>query len=177
MPPPRPIPPPPPPLSPLTGAQAVRLPAWPLPPYRYVPGLSPHPFRHPDGHMFTDGRPPKEDPAQVPRLWLRGLDLYDQRFYWEAHEAWEACWHHTPPGPWRLAQQALIQGAAAVLKRHLGHSAAAQRLHQAAQERFAQAIALQGDPVLKGVDLEGTRAELRAALEDDQRWPRIISAP
>ena len=172
MPPPRPIPPPLPPLPPL------RRPALPLPPYRYVPGLSPHPFRHPEGHMFIGGAPPPTDPTQREELWLRGLDLFDHRFYWEAHEAWEGCWHHTPPGPLRTLQQALIQAAAALLKQHLGHHGAAQRLHAAAQGRL-EAVIQQAGPILAGLDLQATRAALAAAAvaeeETAARWPRTVA--
>ena len=126
--------------------------------------------------MYRDGAPPPEpepsDHDGLRRLWLRGLDLYDHRYYWEAHEAWEACWHHTPPGPRRLLQQGLIQGAAAVLKRHLGHQRAMQRLQQAAADKLAAV----GVPTLDGVDVAATRAALLGALARTDGWPRIVDA-
>ncbi len=72
------------------------LPDEPLPPYTYVPGRSPHPVSDPEGHQFG-ARPPM--PALlVPERWhesrayLRGIDLFNCAYYWEAHEAWEGLW-------------------------------------------------------------------------------------
>ena len=50
-------------------------------------------------------------------------DLFDHRYLWEAHEVWEAVWKDTPKGPEREHLQGLIQAAAYLLKRHMGHSA------------------------------------------------------
>src|SRR5207249_5173379 len=69
----------------------------PLPPYTHVPGRTPHPVSDPRGHSF--GHAP--EPSAVPdpddwrgcRAYLRGLDLFNHGFYWEAHEVWEGLWH------------------------------------------------------------------------------------
>jgi hypothetical protein len=74
------------------------VPGEPLPPYAYVPrrGL-PHPTTDPAGHSF--GRRHAPTPALDPEHWqasqpyLRGFDLLNSRFFWEAHEAWEPLWH------------------------------------------------------------------------------------
>ncbi|MCB9760906.1 MAG: DUF309 domain-containing protein [Alphaproteobacteria bacterium] len=161
---PTPIPPPipPPPL---------RLPDWPLPPYRYVPGLNPHPFRHPGGHGYTDGSAPVEapwtpGPWTADRLYLRGLDLFDHRYWWEAHEVWEAIWHQVPRDePFAALLQGLIQASAALLKRHLGHPGAAALLVTASVARLERA------PADRGVD---PRA-LAAALLDGQPFPTLLS--
>jgi uncharacterized protein len=69
----------------------------PLPPYTHVPGRTPHPVSDPHGHSF--GHAPPRPAAPDPDDWrgcadyLRGLDLFNRGFYWEAHEAWEALWH------------------------------------------------------------------------------------
>lgn len=150
------------------------VPDWPLPPYRYVPGLGPHPFRSAAGHLYTDGRAPAEqpwDPAQpwrTDRRWLRGIDLYNQRYLWEAHEAWEALWHHAPRGSAEASLlQGLIQAAAGLLKRHMGEPAAAERLLVQATRRLEEAERLAG-PHLRGIGLSG----LRAALTQPG-WPII----
>ncbi len=93
-----------------------------LPPYRHVPGLTPHPRRHPLGHQFgtTERTAPPFSPEQWPRAndYLYGVDLYNFAFFWEAHEAWERVWKTTPPGSMaRLFLHGLIQIAAALLKR------------------------------------------------------------
>ena len=73
------------------------LPEEPLPPYSFVPGKVPHPVSDPAGHLY--GKPP-ERPAPIDpenwresRAYLRGLDLFNHGFFWEAHEVWEGLWH------------------------------------------------------------------------------------
>lgn len=71
-------------------------PSDPLPPYSYVPGRQLHPVSDPRGHSFGKEPPPAEvpDPRQ-PRSsqpYLRGIDLFNHGYYWEAHEAWESLW-------------------------------------------------------------------------------------
>lgn len=124
----RPIPPPKNPLP-------LRLPDWPLPPYRYLPGLNPHPFRSPQGHMYTDGSAPVPSPWTPDTPWredqayLRGLDLFDQRFYWESHEVWEGIWHQVPKdSSFSLLLQALIQSGAYTIKIHSERPSAAEKL-------------------------------------------------
>ena len=73
------------------------LPGELMPAYSYVPGKFPHPIRDPQGHSF--GEVPDEVVHLNPRRWqecrayLRGIDLFNHGFYWEAHESWEAVWH------------------------------------------------------------------------------------
>ncbi|MFT4977504.1 MAG: hypothetical protein ACI8S6_003409 [Myxococcota bacterium] len=157
----------PPPMEPLARRTALDLPQ-----YRYVPGLNPHPFRHHDGHSYTDGSAPPEDPEQLPMMWLYGCDLFDHRFYWEAHEAWEACWHHAPPGPRRELLQGLIQAAAAILKRHMGHERAAARLLAAAAVRL-QAAAAQSGGRLDGLDIAATQAAVADSFAAGD-WPLLV---
>src|SRR6516165_5519584 len=68
----------------------------PLPPYTFVPGRTPHPVSDPAGHSFgaKPERPAAPDPARWRecRAYLRGLDLFNHGYYWEAHEAWEGLW-------------------------------------------------------------------------------------
>ena len=60
-----------------------------LPPYTYVPGHAPHPVSHPDGHLRG---------FELPDAWSQadhfewGRRLFNNGFYWEAHEAWEHLW-------------------------------------------------------------------------------------
>jgi hypothetical protein len=73
------------------------LPDLPLPPYGYLPGCNPHPLRDPGGHM-RDAPPPVPGDADPSRwrdwpAYLRGVDLFNHGYYWEAHEAWEQAWH------------------------------------------------------------------------------------
>ena len=67
-----------------------------FPPYRYVPGLHPHPTNSPEGHSYGDED--EEHEKWNSELWqkneeyLFGIDLYNYHYYWEAHEAWEGLW-------------------------------------------------------------------------------------
>ena len=67
-----------------------------LPPYTFVPGRTPHPVRDPTGHLFghTPESPPPLDPVhwRESRAYLHGVDLFNCRYYWEAHEVWEGLW-------------------------------------------------------------------------------------
>jgi predicted metal-dependent hydrolase len=60
---------------------------------------------------------------------LYGIDLYNYAYWWECHEIFEGLWHaaghNTEQGNFF---QALIQFAAANLKRFLGNEQAAQKL-------------------------------------------------
>jgi hypothetical protein len=70
-------------------------PEIPFPAYTYVPGRAPHPASA-DGHLIGRDEPagaaitgvaPSNDLA-----WLRGVDLFNHGYYWEAHEVWEGTW-------------------------------------------------------------------------------------
>jgi len=74
----------------------VRYSSREFPPYRYVPGIHPHPTNSPEGHSYADED--EEHEAWSSDLWrdngdyLFGIDLYNYHYYWEAHEAWEGLW-------------------------------------------------------------------------------------
>jgi uncharacterized protein len=105
-------------------AALKRLSSLPLPEYRFVPGRHPHPTRSPDGHGVVAAT--ALDPREA---WLYGVDLFNTRYFWEAHEAWEKVWHAAPEGSrGREIVKGLIQIAAALLKLHLGNESAARRL-------------------------------------------------
>jgi hypothetical protein len=68
-----------------------------FPPYSFVPGYCPHPRSNPAGHSY--GKPEIKPQALEPLNWqnselyLYGIDLFNNGYYWEAHEAWESLWH------------------------------------------------------------------------------------
>ena len=108
-------------MSSLAAARPRLVPDAPLPPYTFVPGRAPHPVSDPAGHMH--GRPPERPPAPDPNRWqeseayLRGLDLFNHGYYWEAHEAWEELWHACGrTGPTADFLRGLIKLAAAGVK-------------------------------------------------------------
>jgi hypothetical protein len=145
-------------------------PELPLPPYRYLPGRAPHPFRHADGHhhfhpdplpdpLFDPARPWTED-----RRYRHGLDLYAAGFWWEAHELWEAIWRVVPrERPERELLQALIQSAACRVKWALGGLRAARHLRGRVRVRFERVRTACGS-TLWGIDLDAWEHELDALL-------------
>lgn len=132
----------------------------PFPPYRHLPGDTPHPTRDPGGHSYAN-RPEVPEPPEPPHwracgTYLYGIDLFNHGYYWEAHEAWEGLWHaRARRGPTAIFLKALIALAAAGLKIRLGnlrgtkaHAARAADLFHAT----AAAIRAQGTRYM-GLDL------------------------
>jgi hypothetical protein len=115
-----------------------------LPPYRYVPGVHAHPTAHEEGHSYARAEP---DPPYLPaERWaesieyLYGVDLFNRRFYWEAHEAWEAVWHTcNKSGTQGLFVQGLIQISAALLRWHMGTERGARKLHRDGRAKLERA--------------------------------------
>jgi hypothetical protein len=72
------------------------LPNEPFPDYAYVPGRFPHPTSDPAGHSYGIEPPiptnPEPERWQECRPYLRGIDLFNNGFFWEAHVAWESLW-------------------------------------------------------------------------------------
>lgn len=143
-----------------------------LPPYRHVPGLTPHPVRDPAGHSHGVAPGALElSPEALVEGWmdcepyLYGVDLFNRAYFWEAHEAWEEVWnavgHRTPPG--RLLQ-GMIQVSAALLKRHLEVPRGAVGNFRKAGAHFDAVEASLGPTVL-GLDLRAWRSKVAALLE------------
>ena len=108
----------------------------PFPPYRYIPGRTPHPRRHPLGHSHGQPEPTGQlfpaDRWGISDDYRYGVDLYNFAYWWESHEIFEAFWHASG----RDSEQgnffqALIQLAAANLKQTTNNEAAAHRLVRA----------------------------------------------
>lgn len=116
----------------------------PFPPYRHLPGTTPHPERHPDGHMrgvslpeavplTAAGWPRNED-------YLFGVDLFNAGYYWEAHTFWERLWAVEGIEPAvRDFLQGLVQIAAVCLKRRQGELSGAHKLLARARASFRRA--------------------------------------
>ena len=118
-----------------------KLPAVPLPSYRYVPGFNLHPSRLKHRHLGIakeSFHPQKNWQSDI--AWLYGLDLFNYRFYWESHEVWEEPWKMLPKQePYRLLLQGMIKASASILKRHMKHERPAKLLWSSAQIFFSQA--------------------------------------
>jgi hypothetical protein len=89
-----------------------------FPPYAFVPALWPHPHSDAGGHRFKVECPARLDAdwASTPAF-LRGIELFDRGYCWEAHEAWEGLWHAAGRrGPIADFLKALIQFAVVGVK-------------------------------------------------------------
>jgi len=140
-------------------------PQWPrycperaFPPYRHVPGVTPHPIRDPRGHSF--GHEDDDELVNLPENWrdvedyLYGVDLYNFAYWWEAHEAWEGLWNKTEDDC-RLFLQGLIQVSAALIKWHMRTLGGIRSLSTAGREKIRQVRHRLEDPrgVYMGIDL------------------------
>jgi predicted metal-dependent hydrolase len=85
--------------------------------------------------------------------YLRGVQLFNAGYYWEAHEAWESLWHaHGRRGPIATVLKGLIKLAAAGVKIREGRADGVRTLATRAAGHFAEA-AEEGSRRL-GLDLE-----------------------
>ena len=115
--------------------------------------------------------------AQDRKDFHRGIRLFNQSRFWEAHEAWEAVWLRHPEDG-RFFIQGLIQLAAAYhqLRRRIYRGFL---IHL---RRSRERLALFPDLFL-GIDVAGLRKEIRRALpptiskesEDSADYSRIVS--
>lgn len=123
--------------SPLMNLIPRYLPNVAFPPYTYVPGRTPHPISDPAGHMHGDEPEPADldvENWQTCTAYLRGIDLFNHGYYWEAHESWEALWHAAGrQGPIADFLKGLIKLAAAGVKSREGSATGQERhAHRAA---------------------------------------------
>ena len=116
--------------------------AYLFPSYRYIPGRHPHPFRHPQGHQLTHQSFCAAEGADWERqAFLFAADLFDHCFWWEAHELWGHCWLRAK-GQQKQCIQGLIQLSASLLKHHMGHIRARDRLFTRAKEKLHDSEAI-----------------------------------
>ena len=146
--------------------------AWPV--YAYRPGHDPHPTRDLEGH--SRGLPEDDSPAEPPARWLdsprylRGIDLFNHGYGWEAHEVWESMWHRPAEATQAQWLQALIQLAAASVQESIGHADGRTRLCHRALDHL-RCVHEAGHRVYMGLELEQHRHALRAYAEDPRQRP------
>lgn len=153
--------------------QIARYTAADFPPYRYLPGEAPHPVRDPNGHSY--GAQPETEPLDAERwsschTYLLAIDLFNHRYYWEAHEELERLWketgRRTESG---IFLQGLIQVAAALLKHSMGERGPASRLaaHGCAKLRTIKAVHI-------GINGPDFASAIEAALDESATGPVTI---
>lgn len=160
------------------------LPDETFPPYSYVPHKFPHPKEDPRGHSY--GEPESDLPAINPEPWqdcreyLRGIDLFNHGFYWEAHESWEQLWKGVgkagPVGEFLLG---LIALAAAGVKAREGNAAGVNNHGQRAREIFEKRLKLagSGDDRFMGLDLAPMIDEASKLAENPQEFLNSSNDP
>jgi len=104
-------------------AQGLKLPA-----YRFIPGVHPHPIKDPLGHSHQKPHLPAWTLVLNPSSYsthlgyLYGIDLFNQRYWWECHELFEGIWKATNSTDTKNALQSLIQIAAILLNTWIGRN-------------------------------------------------------
>ena len=147
---------------------ARRVPDIPFPAYRYVPGVNPHPFRHIGGHSREGIK--HYDPIEPwwkDTGWLYGMDLFDMRYYWEAHEVWEWQWKKIANPHERVLLQGLIKSAASILKVHMGQPRPAELLWTSAKQLF-----LSAQKHTRGLNVEASIDNIEAFHKGGD-WPLL----
>jgi hypothetical protein len=154
------------------------LPDEPLPPYSFVPGRFPHPFSDAAGH--SHGRAaaqlsrPDSEHWQTCLPYLRGLDLFNCGYYWEAHETWEGLWHACGRrGHSADFFKGLIQLAVAGVKVREGKPAGVRKHAARAAELFRQLAKGDRESSLFGLTL----AQVAEYADTVARQPPTVREP
>lgn len=124
-----------------------------------------------------DDRPAYSDEhlAAYPIEYITGIDLYNEREFHAAHDAWEDRWMGEVGPQEKLFLQAMIQSAVAFHHLDIGRPGAARRMYQMAKEKFGRL----GTRSFMSLDLDEYQAQLDHALD----WltsgpdPRDIERP
>ena len=152
-------------------------PRWtgiPFPSYRYVPGVTP---RHAHGDRYEQSgdvhRPWSPEEWGTLERYLYGIDLYNNGFFWESHEALEDLWKSAERGSIQgRFVQGIIQIAAANLHRHMGRRASS--LRQAEKGLTNLGAALGEGPVYMGISIAEFSNRVRAYLSGKASKPPAI---
>ena len=115
----------------------------PLPGYKHLPGKNARPV---DGLLEaiaeTASAVTKDASYRSNAAWLYGIRLFNNGFYWEAHEVLETVWNNAAPNSReKHLVQGVIQMANAQLKASLEQTKAADRLQKLAAECITRAYA------------------------------------
>lgn len=146
----------------------------PFPGYRFIPGETPHPTRDPKGHSYHK---PTEKLSSFEsedwnscEIYLYGVDLFNYRYWWEAHEALEVIWVAAGRGTKTgLFIQGLIQIAAAHLKGWQGYHDAASNLALGGLKKIQNI-----ESYYLGIDVRKFRADVKVYLSGNCETPVII---
>lgn len=127
-----------------------------FPSYRHIPGVTPHPIANENGHNF--GKKQEIFNHLTRNSWMQndvylyGIDLFNNKFYWEAHETLEDLWMNENDLNLKLFLQGIIQISAAYLKWLQGLSLGMSKLSLKGLEKL-QRIS-QTEPFVCGIKLK-----------------------
>lgn len=148
----------------------------PFPPYRYIPfqGDMPHPRNDPEGHSYGQEEDYlagfSEHDWPTCRPYLYAVDLFNNGYWWEAHESWETVWLAAGRGSRSgLFIQGLIQVAAGQLKRFMRETAGARLLTTGGLEKISIS-----DGIYLGIEVDVFRADVLNSLTDDKAVAPLI---
>jgi hypothetical protein len=153
-----------------SAADRLKLPAW-----RYLPGIN---ERHADD-AFDDVKalcPETANDGNAPDniAWHYGVRLFNEGYYWEAHEVLEEVWLRALPNSReRFLVQAVIHLANGALKCELGRMKAAERLAAMAEDCLQRAYPRGGRPAM-GLEEDALRRNCRMLIEDKQPEPLLL---
>lgn len=102
-----------------------------------------------------------EHVAAYPVEYIAGIDLYNDREFHAAHDAWEDRWMGEVGAQEKLFLQAMIQSAVAFHHLEIGRPGAARRMYQMAKEKFVRL----GTKVFMSLDLDEYQSQLDESLD------------
>ena len=148
-----------------------------FPPYRFLPGRTPHPRRDSKGHSYGRQEPKPESFSphqwQASEWYLYAVDLYNFAYWWECHEVFEGLWNAVGrESDQGQCFQGLIQVASANLKRFLCAAHAADRLWRRGLERLRNIPAQ-----YMGMNVLVFSEDVRAYFEGTRQTPALIRLP
>ena len=127
-----------------------------FPSYRYVPRLTPHPVKDPDGHSYRTTSEDIVSSVYNASDWsenadyLYGVDLFNFAYWWEAHEAWEGDWA-SATGTQKLFLQGMIQISASLIKWNVKQFRGMRSLSTSGREKL-QKVSIESESFM-GIDI------------------------
>jgi hypothetical protein len=146
----------------------------PLPETAHIPGINPRPdlmFLESVSAYALAVTDEKHWKTNLP--WLYGLKLFNNGFYWEAHEVWETVWMNAPPNsPEKQFVQGVIHFANGLLKIRMSRPKAALKLFALSTQDIEQAVLRRAEPdnqTYMGLVLADLRKNLVSASGKDPK--------
>ena len=119
--------------------------------------------RDPDEIFVTEGELPAACDGELHPLAIRGIELFDKRHYWEAHEALEAAWKDER-GPARHLYKGILQAGVMYLQIERRNFIGTAKMY----ERCKKWLRPWPDHC-RGVDVGQLRADVEAAMAEARR--------